>query len=81
MLVIISTHFREQLDCGSRGFDYRPYYFNGTLFAHHGGVKIPVPMSVSIAETISWLNSNKDEFVVLYVNKCEGQEGRSHIFG
>jgi hypothetical protein len=79
--VIIFTHFREQLDCGSRGFDYRPYYFNGTLFAHHGGVKIPVPMSVSIAETISWLNSNKDEFVVLYVNKCEGQEGRSHIFG
>ena len=25
-----------QLDCGARSFDYRPYYYNGTLFAHHG---------------------------------------------
>ena len=26
----------EQLDCGSRSFDYRPYYKDGELFAHHG---------------------------------------------
>ena len=25
-----------QLDCGARSFDYRPYYTNGELFAHHG---------------------------------------------
>jgi len=70
-----SDGLKEQLYCGSRGFDYRPYYFNGTVFAHHGPVKIPVPMAKSIAEIISWCNENKDELVVLYLNKCDGQDG------
>ena len=70
-----SDGLKEQLDCGSRGFDYRPYYFNDTIFAHHGSVKIPVPMSESILEIESWLRLNKNEFVILYVNKCEGQDG------
>ena len=32
-------------------------------------------MAKSVAEIISWCNENKDELVILYLNKCDGQEG------
>jgi hypothetical protein len=35
-----STGLVGQLNCGARGFDYRPYLKDGTLYAHHGPVVI-----------------------------------------
>lgn len=64
-----------QLDCGSRSFDYRPYYFNGELYAHHGGVKIDKKMKDAVGEVIEWCNHNPDELVILYVNSCDGDDG------
>eukprot|EP00602_Paraphysomonas_sp_CaronLab_P000050 CAMPEP_0185028448 /NCGR_PEP_ID=MMETSP1103-20130426/14169_1 /TAXON_ID=36769 /ORGANISM="Paraphysomonas bandaiensis, Strain Caron Lab Isolate" /LENGTH=265 /DNA_ID=CAMNT_0027562873 /DNA_START=57 /DNA_END=854 /DNA_ORIENTATION=- len=64
-----------QLDCGARSFDYRPYYFNGTLYAHHGGVKINKPMKEAVTEVIEWCNIHTSELVVFYVNSCDGDDG------
>lgn len=64
-----------QLDCGTRGFDYRPYYYNGTLYAHHGGVKINKPMKDAVNEVISWCNQHPSEFVLFYTNSCDGDSG------
>lgn len=65
----------DQLNCGSRSFDYRPYYFNGTVYAHHGGVKINVPLQEAVTDVTNWCTSHPSELVILYVNSCEGDEG------
>lgn len=65
----------EQLNCGSRGFDYRPYLHEGILFAHHGGVKIAKPMKDSVLDVMSWCHENPQEFVLFYANSCDGDEG------
>lgn len=70
-----STGLDGQLDCGARAFDYRPYYENGVLYAHHGGVKVPYPMEDAVSSVISWCSTHEEEFVLLYVNSCDGDSG------
>lgn len=64
-----------QLECGSRSFDYRPYYKDGVLYAHHGGVKIDVPMEQAIDEVTAWSIKHPTDLVYFYINKCEGDDG------
>eukprot|EP01047_Picozoa_sp_COSAG01_P077481 COSAG01_NODE_13967_length_1513_cov_3.613154_2_plen_143_part_00 len=40
----------RELDCGARGFDWRPTLSGGTLYMHHGSVGIDYPMEVSVEE-------------------------------
>jgi hypothetical protein len=70
-----SVGLAQQLDCGSRGFDYRPYYYEGVLYAHHGGVKIAKPMKDSVLEVMSWCHDHPEEFVLFYTNSCDGEAG------
>lgn len=64
-----------QLNCGARSFDYRPYYKDNNVYAHHGGVKININLKDSLNEVLLWLKSNKNELVMFYINKCEGDDG------
>jgi hypothetical protein len=64
-----------QLECGARAFDYRPYYKDGILFAHHGDVIVHKKMEDSLLEVIQWTAMNPDDLVVFYVSDCEGDDG------
>lgn len=62
-----------QLDCGVRAFDYRPTLSkNGTLFAHHGGIVIHVPMASSVKDILRWANSHPDDLVIIYLSHWDG---------
>lgn len=66
-----------QLDCGSRSFDYRPYYDKDQdkVLAHHGGVKVDIEMGDAIDDVLSWSVKNPEELVMFYINSCDGDEG------
>ena len=64
-----------QLACGSRSFDYRPYYSNGTVYASHGIVVIRKPMNDSVSEIIKWVNRNPSDLVILYLSHFAGDDG------
>lgn len=64
-----------QLTCGSRSFDYRPYYSNGTVYASHGVVVIKKPMNDSVSEIIKWVNRNPTDLVILYLSHFAGDAG------
>lgn len=64
-----------QLTCGSRSFDYRPYYSNGTVYASHGIVVIKKPMNDSVSEIIKWVNRNPTDLVILYLSHFAGDDG------
>jgi hypothetical protein len=70
-----SVGLGQQLECGSRSFDYRPYCHNGAVYAHHGGVKIDKSMEDAVTEVIDWCAHNTDELVILYVNAWDGDDG------
>jgi hypothetical protein len=61
----------DQLDCGARAFDYRPYLTeNGDIFAHHGPVVIHKRMEESIGEILLWAKENPTELVIMQVSHC-----------
>jgi len=71
----------EQLNCGARAFDYRPYVnsneTSSKVVAHHGGVVIPYEMSQTLDEILSFQQQQqeqkqKQDLVLIYVNKIEG---------
>jgi hypothetical protein len=64
----------DQLQCGARAFDYRPSSKDGTIYAHHGGVTIRVPMEESLRQVISWANSNPDDLVIFYLSHFYGDD-------
>jgi hypothetical protein len=64
-----------QLDCGTRAFDYRPYYKDGELYAHHGPVVIYKTMRESIREIQTWNSQNPNELVILYLSHFDGDDG------
>jgi hypothetical protein len=65
-----------QLECGARAFDYRPYYENGIVFAHHGGIVIRTPMQQSLDEVVSWSSIHpENELVVMFLTACDGDDG------
>jgi hypothetical protein len=67
-IFIISVNFTGQLNCGARGFDYRPYFEDGVLYAHHGTYVVKKPMSDVLNEVIAWCNENPNELVIFDVN-------------
>lgn len=65
----------DQIKCGARGFDYRPYLLsNGTLIAHHGSTKVKKLMSESISELKNWVQDNNEEMIILYLSHFDGDD-------
>jgi hypothetical protein len=66
----------EQLNCGTRAFDLRPYLDDGALITHHGPVKIKVSLQDILQEVVTWKETidNQDELIVLYISHCEGDD-------
>lgn len=65
----------QQLNCGSRALDYRPYLQDdGSIIAHHGKILVKKLMSESITEIQNYL-ADKEEFVLLYLSHYEGKNG------
>ena len=65
----------DQLNCGARGFDYRPYLLsNSSIIAHHGSTKVNKLMSESITELKNWIQNqnNKEEMIILYLSHFDG---------
>lgn len=70
-----SSGLVSQLNCGARAFDYRPFYYNSTLHAHHGAFLILKPMQESLIEVINWCNTHQDSLVIIYLSHFAGDEG------
>lgn len=61
----------DQLDCGARALDYRPFLADdGVLYAHHGPVVIYKRMEESIREIQKWGRQNPTELVLLQLSHC-----------
>lgn len=67
---------RGELDCGARGFDWRPsLQSDGTMKMHHGGVTIDHEMGDSLDEMVTWAAANGtavEDLVVLGITDCDG---------
>ena len=64
-----------ELNCGARGFDWRPtLQAGGKVVMHHGSVTIDYPMEDAIDEIIDWCanNTQPEDLVVLGVTDCSG---------
>jgi len=72
----------EQLTCGARAFDYRPFVEEDgtTVIAHHGSTVIDVLMSDTITELKAWFASgaaserDREDVVLLYVSHIDGRD-------
>ena len=67
---------RGELECGARGFDWRPsLQSDGTMKMHHGGVTIDHKMDDSLDEMVAWAATNGtavEDLVVLGITDCDG---------
>jgi len=76
----------DQLNCGSRSFDYRPQIVTNPkntseriIFAHHGGVVIHVPMASSLKNILQWSKENPTDLVVIYISHYEGENCQEEV--
>lgn len=61
----------QQLQCGARAFDARPFLkWNGELVWHHAAVAIDRPFSSSLTEITDWLHEHPTELVLLSISDC-----------
>lgn len=61
----------EQIECGARALDYRPFLAdNGKLLAHHGPTVIYKEMEETLRELLHWGKENPTELVLLQVSHC-----------
>lgn len=63
----------EQLDCGARSLDLRPYLAaidGGTLYAHHGAIIVDKKLEDTLDEILSWGRRNPTELVVITFTHC-----------
>ena len=74
-MFLLSVNFTGQLNCGARAFDYRPYYEDGVLYAHHGTFVVKKPMVDVLNEVVYWCNAHPSELVIFDVNSCDGDVG------
>ena len=70
-----NTSLVEQLNCGSRSFDYRPYLYKNVVFAHHGGFKIYKPMEETVMEVMKWCHEHSDDLIIFYISHYDGDSG------
>ena len=64
-----------ELNCGARGFDWRPtLQAGGKLVMHHGSVTVDYPMESAVDEIVGWCakNTQPEDLVVLGVTDCGG---------
>lgn len=65
-----------ELNCGARGFDWRPsLQSDGTMKMHHGSVTIDHEMGSSLDEMVAWAAANGTaaaDLVVLGITDCDG---------
>jgi hypothetical protein len=72
--------FSQQLDCGARMFDLRPYKkTDGRLVMHHGGTVFDMEVTEALADVEDWLSTRPTELVILYISKCSGDDGVSDL--
>jgi hypothetical protein len=62
----------QQLWCGARAFDYRPYCRNGEVLAHHGGFTINKKLPDVVAEVRAWLRAVPVALVLIYFSHADG---------
>jgi hypothetical protein len=61
----------EQLNCGARALDYRPYLGdNGVLYAHHGPSVILKRMEDTLKEILLWGKANPNELIIMSLSHC-----------
>ena len=66
------------LDCGGRGFDWRPKLLaNGTLVMHHAAVTVEHAMGAALDEMVGWAaqhnpDGSADDLVVIGITDCDG---------
>lgn len=71
----------DQLNCGARIFDYRPFLSDeGTLFAHHGPVVIYKEMEVTLRELLHWGKSNPSELIIFQISHCVEQRVHNNYY-
>lgn len=70
----------DQLNCGTRAFDYRPSLNkDGKIYAHHGGITIRVPMEESLHQVLNWSAENPDDLVIFYLSHFDGDGCESAV--
>lgn len=61
----------DQLNCGARALDYRPYLSEkGEIFAHHGPIVIYKSMEQTLRELKKWGKENPTELIIFQVSHC-----------
>ena len=71
----------EQLNCGARAFDYRPYLNdNGDIYAHHGPIVIHKTLKSTLVEIIEWGHKNPTELVVITFSHCVTQRVNNNYY-
>lgn len=67
----------QQLDCGSRAFDWRPSLGAAGLGFAHGAIYVNHSMQAAAADVVRWANEHshdqEDALVILNVADCNGQ--------
>ncbi len=67
-----SAGLLQQLWCGARAFDYRPFCKGGEVFAHHGGILVNKNLQDSVADVRSWLKQVPQALVLFYISHFAG---------
>merc|ERR1711871_464905 len=63
------------LNCGARGFDWRPKLkSDGSVVMHHGDIEVSHPMQDALTDMIKWCTSHPtvEDLVVLSIVDCAG---------
>eukprot|EP01038_Epipyxis_sp_PR26KG_P005315 gene5315-7379_t len=71
----------DQLDCGARSLDYRPYLSNnGTLYAHHGPIVVYKKMDDTIQEILRWTEENPTELIIISLSHCVDERFNNNYY-
>lgn len=61
----------DQINCGARSLDYRPYLSkDGVLYAHHGPTVIYKAMRETLTELLQWGHNNPGELIIISLSHC-----------
>ncbi len=72
----------DQLNCGARSLDYRPYLSKaGVLYAHHGPTVIYKSMRSTFEELIQWGRQNPTELVIVSLSHCVEERIHNNYYG
>jgi hypothetical protein len=64
----------QQLECGARALDYRPFLSDdGELYAHHGPIVIYKSMRETLQEIQEWGRKNPSELILMSLSHCVTQ--------